>query len=333
MTLNQLRYLLAIVDADLNITVAARRVHATQPGLSKQLKQLEDELGSPLIIRRGKSLESLTSLGQQVVESARRIVGEADSIRTLADNQMEVPRGRLRIATTHTQARYVLQHLLPAFRLKYPEVSVHIEPGDPTQFAERLRRDEIDLAIQSTVEAPPSSVFALPAYRWDRVVVVPEGHPLASFGRHIELADLAEYSLTSYDSSRRPESSLQRVFRGAGLTPKIVVTALDADLVKTYARTGLGIGIFAEMALQPEDAGSLVALDAEHLFPPCTAWICLAEQRPPRAYVDDFIQLLAPHLPAQARDARATRADAIPQWRHLHKRLRELIRVQSDAVA
>ena len=330
MTLNQLRYLLAIVDANLNITVAARRVHATQPGLSKQLRQLEDELGFPLIIRRGKSLESLTSLGRRVVDAARRMLGEAENILSLARNERETPTGKLRIATTHTQARYVLRHLLPAFHARYPDVSVHIEPGDPGLFAERLRRDEIDIAIQSSVDAPPSGMHSLAAYRWERVVVVPDGHPLASLGRLTELTDLAEHALTSYDSSRRPDSSLQRVFREQGLTPKIVATAVDADLLKSYTRSGLGIGIFAEMALEPEDVGSLVALDAEHLLPPCTAWISLPEQRPSRAYVDDFIQLLAPHLCNTSRRAAGNKPDAIPDWRHLHQRLRELARGHAE---
>ena len=210
MTLTQLRYLIAITDSGLNITLAAERVHATQPGLSKQLRQLEDELGFLLFVRKGKSLDAVTHAGEQVIQRARIILAEAANIRSIAANLRNESRGELRIATTHTQARFALPAALAALNASYPQVSVHLEPTRDADVLARLESGQVDLAIISSAGAAPNSGIALPAYHWQRVIVAPHGHALARRTRPPGRGELARLPLFSYDSSLRPESSLQR---------------------------------------------------------------------------------------------------------------------------
>ncbi|MCX7515373.1 LysR substrate-binding domain-containing protein [Frateuria hangzhouensis] len=295
MTLVQLRCLVAIADAGLNITLAAEHVHATQPGLSKQLKQLEDELGFKLFVRKGKSLDAVTQAGRQVLERARVILAEAANIRAIAANLRNEAQGELRIATTHTQARFALPASIAALNLAYPQVSVHLQPGQDADVLAQLEAGRVDMAVISTAGAPPAMGIALPAYRWHRVVLAPTTHALARRGLPPTLAELAREPLISYDSSVKPESSLRRAFEAAGLEPQIAMTAGDADLIKTYVRAGMGIGVLAEMAMLPADA-DLQVLPADHLFPQCTTWIVLRREAVVREFVLDFIGQFAPHL-------------------------------------
>jgi len=321
MTLAQLRYLIAIADSGLNITLAAERVHATQPGLSKQLRQLEDELGFQLFVRKGKSLDAVTHAGEQVIERARIILAEAANIRSIAANLRNEARGELRIATTHTQARFALPAAIAALNASYPQVSVHLEPTRDADVLARLEAGQVDLAIISSTGAAPTSGISLPAYHWQRVIVTPSGHALAGRARPPSLADLAALPLVSYDSSLRPDSSLRRAFAAVGLEPQIAMTAGDADLIKTYVRAGMGVGILAEMAVHAGDA-DLDALPADHLFAPCTTWVVLRRDSVLREYTLAFIELFAPHLGRRevARVMAGDPADAawahVPQWRH-----------------
>lgn len=301
MTLTQLRYLVAIADSGLNITLAAERVHATQPGLSKQLRQLEDELGFQLFLRKGRSLESVTPPGADVITRARRVLLEASNIRTLAANLRGEKQGELAVATTHTQARYVLPAAIGKLKRRFPEVGVHIVPGGESEALAELGRGA-DVAIVSTSGAPPSGGIAVPLYAWERVVLAPRGHALAKLRRAPTLAELAREPLVSYDSSMKTDSSLRQTFSEAGLTPRIALTAGDADLIKTYVRTGLGIGILAEMAVQVGDESDLAWLPASRHFPGCIAWAVLPRERVPRDYTLALITLLAPQL--DARDLR-----------------------------
>lgn len=296
MTLTQLRYLIAITDSGLNITLAAEREHATQPGLSKQLRQLEAELGCQLFSRRGKKLVAVTPAGRQVLERARRIIEETRNIRALAANLRTETAGDLRIATTHTQARFVLPEKIAHFNRKHPGVNVHIYPGGDEQVLEFLQSGRAELAITSTASEPPRTGVALPWYRWERVIAVPRRHPLGTVRGIPSLAQLVRYPLVSYESSLRANSSLRRAFLAAGLDPKFAMTAQDADLIKTYVREGLGVGILAEMAIRPEDREDLSVLPASGLFPVCTTWVVLQPGRLLREYVFDFIRLLAPQL-------------------------------------
>ena len=320
MTLTQLRYLIAIADSGLNITLAAERVHATQPGLSKQLRQLEDELGFQLFVRKGKSLDAVTHAGQHVLERARTILAEAANIRSIAANLRNEARGELRIATTHTQARFALPLAIGALNQRYPQVSVHLQPLRDAEVLAQLEAGRVDLAVVSSVGAPPAIGIALPVYRWQRVIVAPLGHPLTMHRQPPSLDELAKLPLVSYESSLKADSSLRRVFDAAGLCPQIAMTAGDADLIKTYVRAGLGIGVLAEMALLPGDT-DLQVLPADHLFPPCTTWIVLRRESVLRDYVLEFISQFAPHLDrrdvvrALASDSPRTDRPAVPHWR------------------
>ncbi|KRE90591.1 CysB family transcriptional regulator [Frateuria sp. Soil773] len=320
MTLTQLRYLVAIADSGLNITLAAERVHATQPGLSKQLKQLEDELGFQLFIRKGKSLDAVTHAGRHVLERARTILAEAANIRSIAANLRNEARGELRIATTHTQARFALPVAIGALAQSYPQVSVHLQPGRDTEVLAQLEAGRVDLAVISSAGAPPASGIALPAYRWHRVIVAPQDHPLVSDGQPPSLDELALLPLVSYESSLKADSSLRRAFDAADLRPQIAMTAGDADLIKTYVRAGLGVGVLAEMAMLESDT-DLRTLPVDHLFPQCTTWIVLRRESVLREYVLEFITQFAPHLDrrdvvrALASDTPPTEWSAVPHWR------------------
>lgn len=322
MTLTQLRYLIAIADSGLNITLAAERVHATQPGLSKQLRQLEDELGFVLFARKGKSLDSVTPAGQEVLERARIILAEAGNIRSIAANLRKESHGQLRIATTHTQARFALPRAVAALSASYPEVSVHLQPTRDVDVLHQLEQGQVDMAIVSTAGAPPAWGICLPAYLWHRVVVAPLDHPLAKLATAPTLSELARLPLVSYESSLKVDSSLQKAFANAGLSPLIAMTAGDADLIKTYVRAGLGIGVLAEMAMQDGDT-DLCTVSADHLFPVCTTWIVLRRDTILREYVLDFIQHVAPHLgrrevtQAVTNDAPEVNWPTIPSWGEL----------------
>ncbi len=311
MTLTQLRYLIAIADSGLNITTAAERVHATQPGVSKQLKQLEDELGFQLFSRKGKSLHAITPAGEQVVQRARHIVDEAANIRSIAADLRGDEDGELAISTTHTQARFVLPAAIAALKQRYPRVGVHLKPQGDDQVMGAFERGQADLAIVSTSDKAPDSGLAVPLFRWRRIVVVPRGHALAALNRRVTLADLAKHPLVSYESSLRPESSLRKAFAAINETPQFAFTSRDADLIKTYVRVGLGAGILAEMALLPEDARDLQVLDAADLFPWCTTWLVLRRDRVPRGYALALAELIAPQL--DRRDLQRALAGEEPQ--------------------
>lgn len=296
MTLTQLRYLVAIADSGLNITQAALRVHATQPGLSKQIKQLEAELGCQLFVRKGKSLDSITPVGRQVLERARLIVEESANIRSLVSNLRHESHGELHIATTHTQARFVLPPVVAELKRRYKDVLVHIEPGGEEQALESLGAGQADFAITSTAVRPPLGPLCLPIYRWDRVILVPRAHPLVTTNKPLTLRQLSQYPLVSYESSLRSNSSLHQAFARIGVKPNIAVTAQDADLIKTYVRSGLGVGVLAEMAIQPSDLEDLSVIPGRNLFPVCTTWVVLRRDRLLRDFAFEFIGLFAPQL-------------------------------------
>lgn len=295
MTLTQLRYLVAIADSGLNITLAAERVHATQPGLSKQLKQLEDELGFLLFVRKGRSLEAIAPAGERVLAHARRILEEAANIRAYAANERGQHAGRLVLSTTHTQARYVLPPAIAQVKRDFPQVSVHLQAAADGEVLAHLSHGNADLAVISTAGAPPEGGLAVPLFRWRRVVLVPRAHPLAKLDRAPTLAELAAQPLISYESSTRPESSLRRAFAAGGHEPQLAMTARDADLIKTYVRTGLGVGLLAEMAVTARD-DDLKALPAPDAVPECITWAVIPRARVLRDYALELVHGLAPQI-------------------------------------
>jgi LysR family cys regulon transcriptional activator len=296
MKLQQLKYLLAIVDNGLNITAAAERLYTSQPGVSKQLKLLEEELGLQLFTRKGKSLGAVTTAGDQVIGRARLIMQEVNNIRSLASNYYLEEEGTLSIATTHTQARYVLPDVIREFRKRFPKVSLNLHQGTSEQIADMVSANEIDFAIATGSRDLFSNLLLVPSYHWDRKIIVPKDHELARLDGKASLQDLAKFPLVTYVFSFGGQSSLKRAFADQGLEPDVVFTARDADVIKTYVRMGLGVGIVASMAEDYDDKKDLTAIDAEGLFPRSTTWIGFRKEVVLRRYMLDFVQLFAPHI-------------------------------------
>ncbi|MCC5861884.1 MAG: LysR family transcriptional regulator [Gammaproteobacteria bacterium] len=295
MKLQQLRYVLAVAENGLNITAAAERLHTSQPAVSKQIRQLEDELGLKLFIRRGKSLTEITVEGREVIERAAVILREAENIRRIAQNINKDNRGLLSIGTTHTQARYVLPRAIAKFRADYPDVSLSLHQGTSEQLADMVEAKRVEFVIATGGDELFPNLLRLPCYRWDRVILVPADHPLTRLERPATLQDLAEYPLVTYVFSERGESSFRSAFERQGLTPEVVFTARDADVIKTYVRLGMGVGVVAAMAVDPADK-ELVALSAAGLFPRVTTWIGFRPETVLRDFMYDFIAGFAAHL-------------------------------------
>ena len=295
MKLHQLRYLAAVAQSGLNITAAAEKLHTSQPGVSKQIKLLEDELGFQIFVRDGRNLSRVTPAGQQVIDRAVRILREVQNIKRLSDEFKDEARGSLSIATTHTQARYVLPDMIKQFRDQYPEVRLHVHQGTSEQIAEMASLDRIDFAIATGSQSLFDGYSLLPCYRWHRHVVVPKGHPLAKVKKPT-LKQLASYPIITYVFSFSGPSSLHEIFAKEGLVPNVVLTARDADVIKTYVRLGLGVGIVASMAVEEREDSDLVRIDTSHLFPAHVTWIGFRRGGLLRKYQLDFMQLFAPHL-------------------------------------
>jgi LysR family transcriptional regulator, cys regulon transcriptional activator len=293
-TLKQLKYLVGIADSGLNITSAAERLYTSQPGISKQLKQLEAELGVQLFTRKGKSLAAITPAGREVITRARKILREVGNITSLASDLTAELDGTLSIATTHTQARYVLPEVIRAFRERYPRVDLELHQGTSEQIAELVSTNKVDFAIATGSQDLFPHLTTLPIYKWHRIVLVPKQHPLAKQTK-LDLPTLADYPLVTYVFSGTSESSFKRAFREQGLEPRVVFTARDADIIKTYVRMGMGVGVIASMAFECSDREDLVAIDASDLFPQVTTWLGFPRDMVLRGYMVDFIHLFAPH--------------------------------------
>lgn len=298
MTLQQLKYLVAIADCGLNITSAAERLYTSQPGISKQLKLLEQELGVQLFTRKGKSLSAITPAGRDVIGRARRILREAENIRNLASDLSGEQEGTLSIATTHTQARHVLPQIIREFRERYPKINLELHQGTSEQIAELVAANRVDFAIATGSRQLFPGLVLLPCFRWDRVILVPNNHPLTAVPE-LTLPLLATYPLVTYVFGTTGESSLKKAFAEHGLEPNVVFTARDADIIKTYVRMGMGVGIVAPMAYECQDQKDLTALSAAALFPRVTTWLGYRRDSVLRRYMVDFIALLAPHLTPQ----------------------------------
>ena len=296
MKFQQLRYLVAVHENGLNMTTAARLLHTSQPGVSRQIARLEDELGFQLFERQGRSLVRTTEAGEDIVGRAAAILRELQNIRRTSSELANAEGGTLSIATTHTQARYVLPEVIRTFRAKYPKVRLHIHQGTSEQIADMTSRNLVDFAMATGSEDLFPQLVRLPVYRWHRVVVVPKGHALARAGK-MTLKKLSDFPIVTYEFSFSGRSSLPALFETAGLSLDVALTARDADVIKTYVRIGLGIGILACVAIDYTADADLVALDASHLFESHTTWIGFRRGSVLRAYMYDFIELLAPHLP------------------------------------
>jgi LysR family transcriptional regulator, cys regulon transcriptional activator len=305
--LQQLRYLVAVAENGLNITAAAQKLHTSQPGVSKQLKLLEEELGFQVFLREGRSLTRMTPVGAQIVERAQRILHELKSIRRLSDDLKNVSGGQLSMGTTHAQARYVLPEVIRQFRETYPAVRLHLHQGTSEQIAEMMNADNIDFAIATGSYNLFPGLIKVPCYRWHRCVVVPRDHPLTK-EKKLTLKTLAQYPIITYTFSFSGPSSLNETFAAAGLEANVALTARDADVIKTYVRLGMGVGIIAPMAVD-ESETDLVVIDASHIFAAHTTWVGFRRGLLLRKYMVEFIHLLAPHADKRTLDRARDAAD------------------------
>jgi LysR family transcriptional regulator, cys regulon transcriptional activator len=297
MNFHQLQYALAISRHGLSVTNAAAALGTSQPAISRALKELEKELGFDLFVREGRSFARITPEGTRVLEYAARALAEIDSLKAVASDLNQDARGTLSIATTHTQARYVLPLVIQAFRKKYPEVDLHLHQGTSEQISEMVAADRVQLAIATGSEALFPELVLLPVYRWHRQVIVPRHHALARAGAaKLTLQQLANYPLVTYVFSFSGPSSLETLFARENLKPRVALTARDSDVIKTYVRLGMGVGIVASVAYEPTQDADLAMVDASHLFPIHTTWIGFRRGTLLRNFAYEFIQLFGNHL-------------------------------------
>jgi LysR family cys regulon transcriptional activator len=277
------------------VTHAASALGTSQPAISRALKALERELGFDLFVREGRAFSRVTPQGAKVLEYANRALAEIDSLKAVAADLNQDNRGTLSIATTHTQARYVLPPVVHSFRERYPDVELHLHQGTSEQIGEMVSTDRVQLAIATGSEGLFPGLVLLPVYRWFRQIIVLRHHPLTKVDR-LTLKDLAQYPLVTYVFSFTGTSSLHAIFARENLVPKVALTARDSDVIKTYVRLGLGVGIVASVAVDPTQDSDLAILDASHLLPIHTTWIGFRRGTLLRNFGYDFIQLFGPHL-------------------------------------
>ena len=295
MKLQQLRYIWEVAHHDLNVSATAQSLYTSQPGISKQIRLLEDELGVEVFARSGKHLTRVTPAGEAILKTAGEILRKVESIKQVAQEFCNEQKGSLSIATTHTQARYALPGPIKTFIERYPEVSLHMHQGTPMQISELAADGTVDFAIATEALELFSDLIMMPCYKWNRAIVVPKNHPLAQLSS-ISLEDVAQHPIVTYVFGFTGRSKLDEAFMERGLAPKVVFTAADADVIKTYVRLGLGIGIVAKMAYDPELDSDLVAIDASHLFEPSITKIGFRRGTFLRGFMYEFIELFAPHL-------------------------------------
>ena len=295
MKLQQLRYIWEVAHHDMNVSATAQSLFTSQPGISKQIRMLEDELGVEIFARNGKHLTRITPAGEAILKEAGEILHKAEGIKSIAQEFRNPSKGSLSIATTHTQARYALPPVIKAFIERYPDVSLHMHQGTPMQISELAANFGVDFAIATEALELFSDLIMMPCYRWNRTIPVPRDHPLAAVSR-LSVDDVAAHPIVTYVFGFTGRSKLDEAFSERGLEPKVVFTATDADVIKTYVRLGLGIGIVAQMAYDPVADSDLVALDASHLFEPSVTKVGFRRGTYMRKFMYDFVELFAPHL-------------------------------------
>ncbi len=302
MNLRQLRYVSAVARNGLNVSAAAEALFTSQPGVSKQIRMLEDELGVQIFERNGKQLVSLTRAGETVLELAEQTLMDVDRIRSAAQEHSDPDKGSLSIATTHTQARYALPAVVGRFIRHYPRVALAMHQGTPVQIAELASTGKVDFAIATEAMEHFENLVMLPCYKWNRAIVVPCDHPLREI-RPLTLEAVAEWPILTYVFGFTGRSRLDQAFEARRLTPRVVFTATDADVIKTYVRLGLGVGIVAHMAYDPKVDTDLCALDAAHLFEPSNTKIGFRRNTLLRGFMYEFIREFAAHLTPELVDA------------------------------
>lgn len=299
MKIHQLKYVHEVAQQGLNISAAAEALHTSQPGVSKQIQLLEEELGLQIFQRNGKRLVGITEPGRQILKLAAQVMFDMQNIKRVGDEFSRVETGTLTIATTHTQARYKLPSAVQQFIQMFPNVKLTIHQGNPSQVAAQVASGEADIGIATESIGLDDRLLTLPCYQWNRCLVMPREHPLVSKSA-ISLEDIGAYPLITYDFAFTGGTLVSRVFHDAGVTPNIVLTAIDADVIKTYVNLGLGIGLIANMAYDEKRDAPLVSVDCSHLFPDSTTYLGVRKDAFLRGYMLSFMQLLSPDINIKA---------------------------------
>ncbi|TXG79041.1 MAG: HTH-type transcriptional regulator CysB [Rhodocyclaceae bacterium] len=302
MNLQQLRYVVEVARAGFNVSDAAEALFTSQPGVSKQLKLLEEELGVDIYVRHGKRLTGITEPGRQVLAIAERVLRDIDNLKQVGAEFAREASGSLGIATTHTQARYALPPVIRKFVERYPGVQLSLHQGNPSQCCEYVLSGEADIAVATEAISEFGDLVMLPCYQWNRVVIAPPGHPILA-EKPLTLEAIARYPIITYDFAFTGRSQINKAFLSRGLRPNVTLTAIDSDVIKTYVALGLGIGIIAGMAYNPADDRNLGMADASHLFESSTTRIGVRRNAYLRGYTYAFIELFAPHLTRKVVDA------------------------------
>ncbi len=295
MNLQRLEIFEAVIKNDFNVSRAAAQLRQSQPGLSKQLQILESELGFALFQRNGRRLVGLSEPGQEVHRIAARMLQDRDALFAITTTLNEAQQGSLTIATTHTQARYALPSVIKTFTQRYPAVRLVLHQGSPNQVCEEVASGQADLAIATEALGAEEDLVVLPCYEWNRAIIAPQGHPVLEVSE-LTLHEVARYPIITYAFAFTGRSQINASFSAQGLRPNVVLSAIDADIIKTYVSLGLGIGIIASMAVDAATEATLGSRDASHLFPASTTGIGIRHGAYLKGYVYDFIELLAPAL-------------------------------------
>jgi LysR family cys regulon transcriptional activator len=302
MNLQQLKYVREVARRGLNVSDAAEALYTSQPGVSKQIRLFEEELGVRIFVRRGKRIVGVTDPGREVLAIAERLLQDVDNLKQVGAEFGADAAGSLTIATTHTQARYVLPRMIPEFVRSYPGVRLSLHQGSPTQICEQVLAGEADIAIATEAIEHYADLVMLPCHQWNRCVVAPPGHPVFD-SLPLTLEAIARHPIVTYDFAFAGRSQVNKAFAARGLQPTVVLTAIDADIIKTYVALGLGVGIVAAMAYDESADRNLRAADASHLFEWATTRIGVRRGAYLRGYAYAFIELFAPHLGRKAVDA------------------------------
>jgi LysR family cys regulon transcriptional activator len=296
MNFQQLRAVRETCRTGFNLTEVAGVLHTSQPGISRQIRELEDELGIEIFVRAGKRLTRLTPPGEALLPIVERLLLEADNLKRVGEDFSAQNSGKLSIAATHTQARYALPHVVRDFRKLYPQVTLNLHQGSPKQVAEMLLSGEADIGVATEALAHYEQLVALPSYRWTHSVIVPPGHALLDGDGPVTLEQLARHPIVTYEPGYTGRAHIDEAFAAAGLVPDIVLSAMDADVIKTYVELGLGVGIVASIAFDTERDQNLRALDARHLFKVNLTRLAIRRGTWLRGYVYVFIESFAPSL-------------------------------------
>lgn len=308
MNLQQLRYVHEVARRGLNVSDAAEALYTSQPGVSKQIRQLESELGVEVFVRHGKRLIGVTEPGRAILSIAERMLNDLDNLKQVGEEFSNETEGSLSVATTHTQARYALPAVVRDFLQRYPKVRLSLHQGNPRQVSEMVLNGEADVAIATELLPDEPELVTLPCQQWNRCIVAVPRHPVLKEAP-LTLEAIARYPLITYDDAFTGRSKVNKAFLGRGLKPNVVLTALDSDVIKTYVAMDLGIGILARMAYDPVEDRKLGMVDASHLFESSTTRVGLRRNAYLRGYVYSFIELVAPHLSRRMIDATLTGGD------------------------